>query len=245
MLFAQPWWVNLLILIPAVSLYFWRRERLAIEWKTLVAAAAFAAAFGFVEAACVDYLRGNVPSLQSLTIQPSDLANPQALHLLPDRLLKTETFREIATMIMLIAVPFLGARRARERWALFLWCFSIWDLVYYGGLRATIHWPTSLRDIDVLFLIPRPWFAEIWYPVLVSAATISAVMLGTQRTSGGSVRKSLPSESQPTLPGSPLVRDVLRESMSGSDSDVLELKNRTSKYTGRAASSRLPTPNTR
>ena len=190
MLFAQPWWVNLLILIPAVSFYFWRQERLVIEWKTLVAAAAFAAAFGFVEAACVDYLRGNVPSLQSLTIQPSDLANPQALRVLPDRLLKTETFREMATMIMLIAVPFIGARRARERWALFLWCFSIWDLVYYVGLRATIHWPTSLRDIDVLFLIPRPWFAEIWYPVLVSAATIAAVMLGTQRSSGGHLRNN-------------------------------------------------------
>jgi hypothetical protein len=190
MLFAQPWWVNLLILIPVVSFYFWRRERLAIDWKTLIAAAAFAAAFGFVEAACVDYLRGNVPSLQSLTIQPSDLANPQALHILPDRLLKTETFREAATIIMLIAVPFIGARRARERWALFLWCFSIWDLVYYAGLWATIHWPTSLRDIDVLFLIPRPWFAELWYPVLVSAATILAVMLGTQGSSGGHLRNS-------------------------------------------------------
>ena len=94
MLLAQPWWVNLLILIPVVSFYFWRRKGLAIEWKTLVAAAAFAAAFGFVEAACVDYLRGNVSSLQSLSIQPSDIANPQALHILPDRLLKTETFRE-------------------------------------------------------------------------------------------------------------------------------------------------------
>lgn len=215
MLLAQPWWVNLLILIPVVSFYFWRRERLAIEWKTLVAAAAFAAAFGFVEAACVDYLRGNLPSLQSLSIQPNDIANPQALHLLPDRLLKTETFREAATIIMLIAVPFIGARRARERWALFLWCFSIWDLVYYAGLWATIRWPTSLRDIDVLFLIPRPWFAELWYPVLVSGATISAVILGTQRTSGRPLRKNLPTELRPTLQTSPLVGDVVRESMTG------------------------------
>jgi hypothetical protein len=194
MLLAQPWWVNLLILIPVVSFYFWRRERLAIEWKTLVAAAAFAAAFGFVEAACVDYLRGNVPSLQSLSIQPSDIANTQALHVLPARLLKTEIFREAATIIMLIAVPFLGAPRARERWGLFLWCFSIWDLVYYVGLWATIRWPTSLRDIDVLFLIPRPWFAELWYPVLVSGATVSAVIFGAQRTSGRHLRESFANE---------------------------------------------------
>lgn len=201
MLLAQPGWVNLLILVPVVSFYFWRRERLAIEWKTLVAAAAFAAAFGFVEAACVDYLRGNVPILQSLPIQPSDMANPQALHILPERLLKTETFREAATIIMLLAVPFIGARRARERWALFLWCFSVWDLIYYVSLWATIHWPTSLRDIDVLFLIPTPWFAELWFPVLVSAATISAVILGTQRTSSRYLRKHLPDEPQPSLTG--------------------------------------------
>ena len=176
MLFAKPWWVNLLIFVPLVSLYSWHRERLAIRWKTLVFAAAFAAAFGFVEAACVDYLRGNLPDLQPL--QATDLANPQAIHMLPAPLLKTETFREAATMIMLLAVPCLGAAKARERWALFLWCFAIWDLVYYLGLRATIHWPTSLRDLDVLFLIPQPWFAEVWYPVAVSAATMTAVILG-------------------------------------------------------------------
>lgn len=181
MLFAKPWWVNLLILIPLVSLYFWRHERLAIHWKTLMFAAAFAAAFGFVEAACVDYLRGNLPDLQPL--QVADVANPTAIHMLPAPLLKTETFREAATMIMLLAVPCLGAAKARERWALFLWCFAIWDLVYYFGLRATIHWPTSLRDLDLLFLIPQPWFAEVWYPVAVSAATLAAVILGN-RTEG-------------------------------------------------------------
>ena len=179
MLFAKPWWVNLLIFIPLISLYFWRRERLAIHWKTWMFAAAFAAAFGFVEAACVDYLRGNLPDLQPL--QAADVANPQAIHILPASLLKTETFREAATMIMLIAVPCLGAAKARERWALFLWCFATWDLAYYLALRATIHWPTSLRDLDVLFLIPQPWFAEVWYPVTVSVATLAAVILGTKK----------------------------------------------------------------
>jgi len=176
MLFAKPWWVNLLIFVPLVSLYFWRRERLAISWKSLIYAAAFAAAFGFVEAAVVDYLRGNIPDLQSL--QAATLTNAEAVHVLPARLLKTETFRQAATIIMLIAVPCLGAARVRERWALFLWCFAIWDVVYYLGLWATIGWPTSLRDLDVLFLIPQPWFAEVWYPVLVSTATLGAVIMG-------------------------------------------------------------------
>jgi hypothetical protein len=187
MLLAQPWWVNLLTFVPVVSLYFWRRQRLVLNWTTLVAAAAFAAAFGFVEAATVDYLRGNVPSLQSASVQSIDIANPQTLHILPDALLKTETFREAATIIMLIAVPYLGAARARERWALFLWCFAIWDIVYYIGLWMTIDWPRSLRDIDVLFLIPKPWFAEVWFPILVSGATMLAVMVGRWKSIGGTV----------------------------------------------------------
>jgi|GEM_PF-2615714 len=33
-------------------------------------------------------------------------------------------------------------------------------------------------------------FAEPWYPVLVSGATIAAVMLGTQRSSGGQPRNN-------------------------------------------------------
>jgi len=179
-IFAKPWWVNLLLFVPFASLYFWRRERLAIAGKTLILAAAFAVAFGMVEAISVDYLRGNVAQLQQ--VQAMDMTNPESLHLLPAPLLRTESFREAATMVMLIAVPLLGAARGRERWALFLWCFAIWDLMYYAGLRLTIHWPASLRDLDVLFLIPEPWFAEVWYPVVVSAATLAAVILGKKRS---------------------------------------------------------------
>ena len=178
MLLAKPWWVNLLIFVPLLSLYFWRRQRLALTWKALLFAGAFAAAFGFVEAATVDYLRGNVPELQQSQFEANAMANPEAIHVLPERLLKTETAREAATMIMLLAVPCLAAARARERWALFLWCFAIWDIVYYVGLSAAIGWPTSFRDLDVLFLIPKPWFAEVWYPIAVSGATLAAVTAG-------------------------------------------------------------------
>ena len=59
-LFASPWWVNLLILMPLISFYFWYRRRLVITLRQLLYAALFAAAFGFVEAAVVDYLHGNI-----------------------------------------------------------------------------------------------------------------------------------------------------------------------------------------
>jgi hypothetical protein len=186
MVLAKPWWVNLLVIVPVVSLYFWRRARLALEWKRLIIAGAFAAAFGFVESATVEYLRGNRPSLQTKLTPSGDLSNEAYIALIPDHLLRTEMIREAATMIMLLAVPWLAATRTRERWALFLWCFAIWDVVYYIGLWTTIHWPTSLINVDVLFLIPQPWYAQVWYPLAVSGITVAAVLAGrTHDTSRG------------------------------------------------------------
>src|SRR5689334_8436509 len=74
-IFAKPWWVNLLLVVPFLTLYFWRRERHRLDRRTLVLAAAFAAAFGMVEAISVDYLRGNIADLPSF--QAKDVTNPQ------------------------------------------------------------------------------------------------------------------------------------------------------------------------
>jgi hypothetical protein len=179
--FATPWWVNLLILVPVISFYFWYRHRLVITLRQLLYAALFAAAFGFVEAAVVDYLRGNIPELAQASdagAAPYESTTRAEMPEISPRLVKTEQAREAATMVMLLAVPFLATSRARERWALFLWCFAIWDIVYYLGLRVLIHWPTSLLTMDVLFLIPVPWFAQIWFPVAVSGLSMLAVLAG-------------------------------------------------------------------
>ncbi|HZU42577.1 MAG TPA: hypothetical protein VE994_07900, partial [Terriglobales bacterium] len=37
----------------------------------------------------------------------------------------------------------------------------------------------SLTDLDVLFLIPVPWLAQVWFPVLVSGLTALAVLAGS------------------------------------------------------------------
>jgi hypothetical protein len=86
-----------------------------------------------------------------------------------------EVYREVATMIMLVSVALLAASMARARWAAFLWTFALWDLFYYLGLWATVRWPTSLKDLDVLFLIPVPWIAQVWFPVLVSILTLLVI----------------------------------------------------------------------
>ena len=58
-----------------------------------------------------------------------------------------------------------------------MWAFAIWDIAYYAGLWATVRWPTSLKEVDILFLIPVPWVAQVWYPLLVSALTLLAVSI--------------------------------------------------------------------
>ena len=102
---------------------------------------------------------------------------------LPRSLFNVEIGREAATMIMLISVALLTVSAARERWAMFLWAFAIWDIFYYVGLRATVGWPSSLLTPDVLFLIPVPWFSQVWFPILVSALTMVAIALTKKKAS--------------------------------------------------------------
>src|SRR6516162_7390342 len=156
-LVAEPWWVNLAILVPVAAYFSWRRSSIPITARQLIIVAVFASAFGFVEAAVVVYLRaasGLLPGYQGTLADVVRLAGTpyrQDQVALPPSLLTVEVFREAATILMLVAVAMLAARVARERWAAFLWCFAIWDAAYYTGLWATIRWPQSLTTADVLF----------------------------------------------------------------------------------------------
>jgi hypothetical protein len=185
MLFAQPWWVNLLIVIPFVAYYLWRKEGLTISKWTLVFSGLFGIAFGFVEASAVVYLRAAVGLLPGYGGALSDVARPSAdiyqqaqiLSELPKSLLAVEFFREAATMIILLSMALVAVKSLRERWAIFLWVFTTWDIFYYVGLWATVRWPSSPLTPDVLFLIPVPWFSQVWFPILISALTMVAVVI--------------------------------------------------------------------
>lgn len=183
-IWAQPWPVNLLILIPISTYFAFRRKGLLLSWRRLAALAVFAAAFGFVEAAVVVYLRAAVGLLPGYTGTLSQLQHSsqgyhqeQSISEFPQSLLTIELYREAATMVMLISAALLAASGTSARWAAFLWIFALWDIAYYAGLWATVRWPASLTDLDVLFLIPVPWIAQVWFPLLVSALTVLAIAL--------------------------------------------------------------------
>jgi len=178
---AEPWWVNLAVLVPVVAYFFWRRRPVPITAKQLTILTVFAIAFGFLEATVVVYLRAAAGLLPGYRGTLSDVVRlshqSQAIGEFPPSLLTLEVLRETATLLMLISVALLTSVKTRTRVAAFLWAFAIWDMVYYAALWATVRWPHSARDTDVLFLIPEPWFAPVWFPLLVSALALVAVLL--------------------------------------------------------------------
>jgi hypothetical protein len=184
-LIAQPWWVNAIILVPPLAYLSWRRTGVPLSRWKLVISGVFAASFGFLEATVVVYLRAAVGLLPGYHGTLSDVVRlsgqfyrqSQAINEFPQSLLTLEVLREAATIIMLLCVAFLSSAKPRSRAAIFLWAFAIWDITYYAGLWTTVRWPLSLRDPDVLFLIPVPWLAPVWFPILVSAVTLIAVLL--------------------------------------------------------------------
>ena len=184
-LVAQPWWVNLLVLVPPLAWFSWRRGGVPVTVRQLVISGVFAASFGFMEAVVVVYLRAAVGLLPGYQGSLSDVIRmsgdfyrqSQAISQFPRSLLTLEVLREAATILMLLSVALLTSTKSRARAAVFLWTFAIWDIVYYAALWATVRWPLSLRDPDILFLIPVPWLSPVWFPLLVSALALGAVLL--------------------------------------------------------------------
>jgi hypothetical protein len=138
-----------------------------------------------MEAVVVVYLRAAVGLLPGYQGTLSDVIRmsgdfyrqSQAISQFPRSLLTLEVLREAATILMLLSVALLTSTKSRARAAVFLWTFAIWDIVYYAALWVTVRWPLSLRDPDILFLIPVPWLSPVWFPLLVSALALAAVLL--------------------------------------------------------------------
>jgi hypothetical protein len=130
--------------------------------------AIFGIAMAHFEGVVVVYLR------KVLGLLDSD-SNKKSIEDFPKRYLHIEISREAATIIMLVAIALLVGVTWIEKGVFFLWTFAFWDLFYYLSLYILIKWPPKLTTIDVLFLIPKPWIAPVWFPVAVSSLTIIVI----------------------------------------------------------------------
>ena len=130
--------------------------------------AVFGIAMAHLEGVVVVYLRKSLGMLDSES-------NKESIGKIPERFLNIEMTREAATIVMLVVIAYLVGETWIEKGVFFLWTFAFWDLFYYLSLYILIKWPPKLTTIDVLFLIPKPWIAPVWFPIGVSSITIVTI----------------------------------------------------------------------
>ncbi|HXB40527.1 MAG TPA: hypothetical protein VNZ49_08290 [Bacteroidia bacterium] len=124
--------------------------------------ALFSIAMGFMETAVVIYLR--------------KIYYPGGFHfpLIPvsTDIAIVEFLREAATVIMLLSIGLLTGKTVSQKFAIFIYCFAIWDIFYYVFLKLFLNWPGSVFTWDILFLIPVPWVGPVLAPCVVSVSMI-------------------------------------------------------------------------
>lgn len=116
----------------------------------------FAAAMAWVESAVVYYLRTLIDRIEPYQTNPLPVVGGLG---------EAELVRELATMVMLLAVGWLAGQSRRGRFGYSLLAFGVWDILYYAFLKIMTGWPDSLLDWDILFLVPLPWWGPVWAPV--------------------------------------------------------------------------------
>ena len=133
--------------------------------------AGYAVAMAWVEAAVVFYLRTMIGRIDPH--QPNPLPEVAGLSWV-------ELVREAATLAMLFSVGSLAGRDWRSRWGYAAMAFGVWDIFYYVFLKSITHWPLSLLDWDILFLLPLPWWGPVLAPVIIATLMIVWGTLVTQ-----------------------------------------------------------------
>ena len=122
----------------------------------------FSIAMAFLESAVVVYIRE--------IYYPEGFNFP--LKLIDNHIAITELLRELATVIMLIAIAVLAGKNSYERFAYFILSFAIWDIFYYVFLKMILNWPLSFLEWDVLFLLPYTWVGPVIAPIINSILMI-------------------------------------------------------------------------
>ncbi len=130
----------------------------------------FGIAMAHVEGVVVVYLRRALGILEPAS-------TTEILGEFNKRYINIERTREAATIVMLGTLALLVGETWLDKLVIFLWTFAIWDLFYYASLYVLIKWPPNLTTTDVLFLIPRPWIAPVWFPIGISLATIILILV--------------------------------------------------------------------
>lgn len=142
--------------------------------KQILWVALFAIAMAYLESAVVVYLR-RLYGISDLMLNVP-LFDPQIGAI--------ELGRVLATLVMLLAVGWAAAKEFQSRLGFYIFAFGVWDIFYYIWLKVFIGWPGSIRNPDLLFLIPLPWWGPVLAPVLIAILMVAGgalAVLGVER----------------------------------------------------------------
>jgi hypothetical protein len=131
----------------------------------------FAVAFAWVESAVVVYLRRIY--FEDGFYFPLNILWEGDKRVI-DLLVKIEFGRELATLVMLLAMGWMAGRNRLQKICFFLVAFGIWDVFYYIWLYVMIGWPPSPMTWDILFYVPLPWVGPVITPTLIAAGMFGA-----------------------------------------------------------------------
>lgn len=148
-----------------------KRSLRSNEARRCLTVVIFAVAMAWVESAVVYDLRTMVNRIEPYQANPLPLVG---------NLGGVELIREAATMVMLLTVGMLAGRTWRARLGYSALAFGVWDIFYYVFLKAICHWPHSLADWDILFLLPLPWWGPVWAPMAIASLMILWGTLASQ-----------------------------------------------------------------
>ena len=151
-----------------------RKDSAGLQAKNLSWIGLFAIAMAYLESAVVVYLR-RIYGISDLilSVPPFD---PQIAAI--------ELGRELATLVMLLAVGWVAGKKFQSRLGFAVFAFGLWDIFYYIWLRVFIGWPRSVLDPDLLFLLPLSWWGPVLAPVLIAALMVlggALVVIGDDR----------------------------------------------------------------
>lgn len=150
-----------------------------MRFKNLGWVCLYAIAMAYVESAVVVYLR----QLFGISIPM------QGIPAFDSKIGSIEVGRELATLLMLLAVGWIAGKDFYTRFSYGIYAFGIWDIFYYLWLKLFIAWPQTIGDTDLLFLFPLPWWGPVISPVLIALLMVLGGALVVCRSEQGNPLK--------------------------------------------------------
>ncbi|HCU34317.1 MAG TPA: hypothetical protein DGT21_02395 [Armatimonadetes bacterium] len=145
-----------------------------INWVIYMGAAAFAIAFGYLEAAVGLYADAAAPG----DVQWTERA--------PGWLLATEQVRQVAGLVMVAGFALFSGRAPAQQAGVFLYTLGLRCVIYYVFLSSTVGQPSGQDTMGCLFLPLRaqpPEGVVVFLAVMV--AILGARLMLAPRYSGG------------------------------------------------------------